>query len=319
MLHINLFAQKPVLEIVESDDVIGTNLTNKEKIKAHTYTFPLFIYRVNISEDSEYMTTLIRKTNRKKTSFFKKGYIFQYDLAHHKMKWVKDVNYNHVFYDFVGGNIFQYTGNNKLSLIDFEKGFNRMALKSRVDFVDTKGNIGIGYGIAKKKSEILFGIDLSDGKEIWQREISRKYGWSDLFITKDSALIIVASGLHKINLQTGKGWDYDCTTSKGNYKNMVAVNAMGLAVGLLTGSFFFATAPDIVTNINSNVVSDSSYYYYASKEFVSKVDKINGNSELKFPLPEKMTSNSQLILLDSTLILINKGIADMNRQVYFSV
>jgi len=45
---------------------------------------------------------------------------------------------------------------------------------------------------------------LKNGNVIWQRDLNREYGWNDVFYTNDSTMIVVAAGLHAINIKTGR-------------------------------------------------------------------------------------------------------------------
>jgi hypothetical protein len=54
--------------------------------------------------------------------------------------------------------------------------------------------------------------------------------------------------------------------------------------------------------------------YFASKEKISHLD-LNGNILWSTPLPEYMTSSSNIILIDSTLFMINSGSIHLNYKI----
>lgn len=95
-------------------------------------------------------------------------------------------------------------------------------------------------------------MNLKNGEIIWNRKLNRDFGWNDVFYANDSTLMVVASGLHAINLKTGKGWDYDAETGG---KKLIMSNE-GSVYGLVL-----------------NTIRDSSNIYFASKEQLAKIDK----------------------------------------------
>ena len=125
----------------------------------------------------------------------------------------------------------------------------------------------------------------------------------------DSTLLIVASGLHTINLNTGSGWDYNTITGKKDYTETIAKNTIGTAVGLMTGTYIISTGSNLVRDVVSNVILDSTYLYIASKEKLSKINQNNGQPVWTHELPEDLTSKSIIVLKDSLLCMVNMGYA----------
>jgi hypothetical protein len=67
----------------------------------------------------------------------------------------------------------------------------------------------------------------------------------------------------------------------------------------------------------SNVLLDSSSFYFASREKISKISR-NGQIKWSSPLPEDLTSASTIFTMDSIIYMINKGFAFMGyRQMNF--
>lgn len=131
-------------------------------------------------------------------------------------------------------------------------------------------------------------------------------------------MIVVASGLHSINIKTGKGWDYNTITGKKDYTGTAAANAVGVGLGLLTGTFVMSTGHDLVRDLVSNTITDSSNIYFASKEQLAKIDKQSGETVWKFPFSNDLVSKSTIFMNDSVIFMINEGMAFMGyRQLDF--
>jgi len=143
----------------------------------------------------------------------------------------------------------------------------------------------MGYSIRSPylNTHIMEGIDLQNGNLLWKREINYDYGWNDVFHLSDSTLIIASSGLHMVNVKDGSGWDYNTVTGYTNYNQ-------------------------VVRNIVSNVLVDSSNLYMAS---IDKLTRLNHQGRVIWstPLPHKLTSKSNIFIKDSVLYLINRGYA----------
>ena len=45
-------------------------------------------------------------------------------------------------------------------------------------------------------------------------------GWNDILYLNDSIVLIVAAGLHAINIKNGTGWDYIAITGKKGSKRL---------------------------------------------------------------------------------------------------
>lgn len=151
-----------------------------------------------------------------------------------------------------------------------------------------------------------------------KRDLNRDYGWNVVLYTNDSTMIVVASGLHAINIKTGKGWDYNTVTGKKDYTGTVAANAVGVGLALLTGTLVTSSGHNVVRDLVSNVVTDSSYIYFLSREQLAKINKHTGDLVWTSPFPKDIPSKSSLFMNDSLVFMINYGFAFMgNRQLDF--
>jgi len=213
-----------------------------------------------------------------------------------------------------------FTAPSKSYCLDINSGKELWEVKDDMYYVDTDYHVGLGYRFKTVGgyTNELEGIDLKTGKVIWKRELNRQYGWNSLYYTNDSTIIVVAAGLHAINLRSGKGWDYHTITGEVDYKGTVTANALGVAAGLLTGTFMMSTGHDVVRDMVSNSLIDSSFIYFASKVQLAKINKHTGDVAWRFPFSGDVAGKSTLFMHDSAIFMINKGFGFLGyRQVDF--
>lgn len=313
------FCQKNDLQVLTEEKVLGKNLLTNNDIKGYQYIFPEKIHETFLDTTSGFLTVQLRGLSKNGKWLDNKGNIFQYDLKNKKLLWTKKIVYQTSGLQQFSKTMI-YTTVNKSYCLDVNTGNELWELKNNIYYVDPIDNIGIGYKFKSSMgySNQLEGIDLKTGNIIWKKELNREYGWNDLFFTNDSTMVVVAAGLHAINVNTGEGWDYNTITGKKDYKETIATNAVGVVAGLLTGTFVMATGHNLVRDLVSNVLVDSSYIYFASKEQLAKIDKQTGEIIWENPFPKDLPSKSSIFMNDSLIFMVNKGFAFMgNRQLDF--
>jgi len=318
LITISGFSQKNQIQVLSNDKTLGKNLVDSSDIKGFEYIFSERIHETFIDTTTGFLTVQLRGL-RKEKWLSNTGDIIQYDIKNQKVLWSKKIAYQ-------SSNLQQfsktmiYTVANKSYCLDINTGNELWEVKNNIYFVDPTDNIGIGYKFKSSTgySNELEGIDLKNGNVVWKRDLNREYGWNDVFYTNDSTMIVVAAGLHAINIKTGKGWDYNTITGKKDYTGTVAANAVGVGLGLLTGTFVTSTGHDLVRDLVSNTISDSSNTYFASKEQLVKIDKQTGEIVWKLPFSNDLASKSSIFMNDSIIFMINKGVAFMGyRQLEF--
>jgi len=312
------FGQKKGFQVLHNEKVVGKNLVDSTEIKGIEYIFPERIHETFLDTTSGFLTVQLRGL-RKEKWLSNKGNILQYDLNNKNLLWSKKIAYQTSSLQQFS-NTMIFTVANKSNCLDIRTGNEIWEVKNNIYYVDPIDNIGIGYRFKSSTgySNELEGIDLKSGKEIWKRDLNREYGWNDIFYINDSTMIVVAAGLHSININNGKGWDYNTVTGKKDYTGTAAANALGVAAGLLTGTFVMSTGHNLVRDVVSNSLVDSSSIYFASKEQLSKIDKQTGNVLWKYPFPKNLPSKSSLFMNDSVVFMVNKGYAFMGyRQLDF--
>jgi hypothetical protein len=311
------FGQKD-FQVLHNEKIVGKSLIDSTEIKGTEYVFPERIHETFLDTTNGFLTVQLRGL-RKEKWLSNKGNILQYDLNNKNILWSKKITYQTSNLQQFS-NTMIFTVANKSNCLDIRTGNEIWEVKNNIYYVDPVNNIGIGYRFKSSTgySNELEGIDLKSGNVIWKRDLNREYGWNDIFYTNDSTMIVVAAGLHSININSGKGWDYNTITGEKDYTGTAAANAVGVAAGLLTGTFVMSTGHNLIRDVVSNSLVDSLYIYFASKEQLSKIDKQTGEIAWKYPFPNDLASKSTIFMNDSVVFMINKGYAFMGyRQLDF--
>jgi outer membrane protein assembly factor BamB len=312
LITLPAFSQKNQIQVLSNEKIVGKNLIDGSDIKGIEYLFSERIHEIFLDTTTGFLTAQLRGLTKNGKWVNNNGNIVQYDIKNQKVLWSKRVAYlSSDLQQF--SNTMIYTIGNKSYCLDVNTGNELWEVKSNMYFVDPINRIGVGYLFKNTTgySNELQGIDLKNGKVLWKREINREYGWNDVFYLNYSTIIVVAAGLHAINIKTGKGWNYQTITGKKDYTGTVAANALGVAAGLLTGTFLISTGHNLVRDLVSNTLVDSTSIYFASKEQIAKINKHTGNVIWRSPLPKDLVSKSSIFMNDSVLFLINNGMALM--------
>lgn len=319
LITITGFSQKNQIHVLTNEKIMGKSLVDSFVIKGVEYVFSDRIHETFLDTTSGFLTAQLRGLSKNGKWLNNTGNIVQYDLKNQKVLWSKKIAYQSSSLQQFSKTMI-YTAANKSYCLDINTGNELWEVKNNIYFVDPIDNIGIGYKFKSSTgySNKLEGIDLKNGNVVWIRDLNREYGWNDVFYTNDSTMIVVAAGLHSINTKTGKGWDYNTITGKKDYTGTAVANAAGVGLGLLTGTFVMSTGHNLVRDLVSNTIADSSSIYFASKEQLAKIDKQSGETIWKFPFSNDIASKSTIFMNDSIIFMINKGMAFMGyRQLDF--
>ena len=308
LTSVGLRAQK-YIPVSTSEIVIGHDYIHGKDIKATEYLFPEKIISSYIDTATSYLTLQMRGVTKSGKWIDASGDIVLYDIAYKMIRWTLDVNYNQGGIDQYNDLIIKSNGY-KNYCIDIKTGANKWEVKDNIYFVNPGLNVALGYKVrmGSDYTNTLEGIDLATGKSLWSREIDREFGWNRIIPLSSYEIGIVAKGFHTINLLTGEGWDYNTLTGRRNYAGTVITNVLGLAAGLMTGTYFFATGHNVISDFVSNPVIDSASIYLASREQIARLNR-NGKIQWILKLPDDKISKSSIFRRDSVLYLINKGYA----------
>jgi outer membrane protein assembly factor BamB len=311
------FTQKEMTVLSNSMN-IGKNLVTGEPVLANEYTLSERIHDFQIDTLNKYMTIQLRGLSKNGKWLDNMGYVVRYDLEEKKVLWYKHIAYENSNIEQYGG-VTLYTTGPISYCLNNETGEQIWKVENSLIIADPFKKIGIGYKVQAYEGleNMLEGIDLTTGKPIWQREISREYSWNDVFYLNDSTLLISASGLHTVNIYDGTGWDYYTVTGKKDYTASTVGTGVGIISGLLTGVYSVSTGHNLVRDVCSNVFVDSANIYFASREHLAKLNR-NGEVLWQKSLPDDLTSKSLIFTHDTDIIMVNKGCAYMGyRQLDF--
>ena len=310
---ITAFAQQLEILVYTNQRSIGRIIETQEEIIAKQYMFPEKIYHSYVDTIAKTITVQLRGM-RNNGTWVPRGQLLYYDLTTGRVRWSKNIAYPYNLQQF-GSVILE--GRIRLNI---ENGRNLWRAESgSIRFVDPVANVGVGYSMDYDGTPInpLKGIDLETGKTIWQREISWEYNWNSVFKINDSEWIIAAAGLHAINIHNGAGWSYHAVTGERRLRALPPARVTGVFSNLFAGTFMIRTSPNptsptLTWNIASNVYSDSTSYYFASKEKIARINRDNGEVIWVNQFPDGVPSKSFLFANNSRVFMLNYGYASMD-------
>lgn len=226
----SVYAQSD-LQIIHNEKVVGKNLKTNADIKDIEYVFPERIDHFYIDSLSKLLTIQLRGITGNEKYLKSSGNVLLYDLVNKNVKWSQKINYSKESIEQQADMMIRAEANRSYGM-NIENGENKWDIPNRINYVDAKQNIGIGY---KCKSfagfNTLEGINLETGAILWKKELNGEYAWNanysqiymwdGAFHLNDSLVIIVVRGLHAMNLKSGKGWDYVATTTTFDFKGYI--------------------------------------------------------------------------------------------------
>lgn len=319
VISVTSYCQKTELTILTNQKVLGKNLVGGTDITGTEFIFPDRIQDTYLDTTLGFLTVQLRGTSKNGKWLNSKGDILVYDLNSDVLKWSKKINY-HTSSVQQFSNMIILTVANKSHCLDINTGRELWEVRNDIYFVDPISNTGIGYKyrVGDNISDNLEGINLKTGEVLWERKLSREYVWNKVFYLNDTTLLAVAAGLHTIHLKNGTGWDYNTITGDKDYSATNTANALGAVAGVLTGTFVLSTGYNLVRDVVSNVLADSTDLYFASKEKLARVNKNTGEVVWSNPFPENLPSKSVIFANDNLIYMINKGSAFMGyRQLNY--
>ena len=310
------FAFAQSVQVTKSQKSVGDNLNSHTEIIADVYVFPDRISFFEIDSTNNYATVGLRNFNKNGKTLQNKGKIVTYDLLQEKTLWNKDVNYLNNGFSVVSNNNFFSTGY-KTAKLNNNNGAEVWELPNSIYYANN--NVGLGYKYRAMNADFsdkLEGINLSDGKILWTKEIEKDYGWNDVKKLDDTTILITSSGLHKINLNTGEGWSYEASTGRNDYKGTIAANILGAALMVTTGSGFVSYGKDVVRNLVSNTLYNDKdqAVYLASRDKLVKLN-MNGEKLWEKELEKSQAAKSFLFEKEDELQMINAGYAYFNQNL----
>lgn len=141
----------------------------------------------------------------------------------------------------------------------------------------------------------LKNISMQTNEVLWERKMDLSAGCEVEGKFNDSVLLLVASGIHSLNINDGTGWSYEMKTNK-------------------VESFVdYPYEYKYVVDCHSNLLVDSTSVTVASCEEIVKFDT-EGNVIWRGELDPEKTGRSHLVKNKDYVVLINLGFAKARRK-----
>ena len=275
------FSQNNKFNILHVEKTFGRNYINDAVITGKEIIFPERIHKAFLDTTTHYLTVQLRDLTYDEKYLRNTGVMLQYDLTLNKVLWSENISY--LAEDFMQfNNLLIHKISNRTRRLDVKTGKELWSVDNHIFAVDPTLKFGLGYkhnAWSGGYTNELEGISMTNGTRLWKRKINSAYGYNDLFYINDYTLLAIASGLHAINIITGEGWDYNAMTGKNQYEGMA-----------------------------SNVLIDSAFIYFASKDQIVKLDKHTGKIEWKNRLQYE-SAKSLIFMNDSVVYMINYAYA----------
>lgn len=316
MLLTAFFSFAQSVQVTKSQKSVGDNLKANNELIADVFIFPERIENFTIDSANNKVTLSLRNLSKNGKYLQNKGQIVLYDLNQEKALWKKDINFMNNNFTVLNNNNFFTTGY-KTSKLKSNDGTEEWQLPNSIYFANNDVALGYKYKIINSNfSDNLEGINLTDGKVLWSKEIKKNFGWNDVKKLNDSTILITSSGLHQINVNTGEGWSYEASTGRNDYKGTIAANIIGIALMATTGSGFYSYGKDVVRELVSNTLyNDSeSAVYLASRDKLVKLN-ISGEKLWEKELEKNQAAKSLLFEKENDLLMINLGYAYFNENL----
>jgi outer membrane protein assembly factor BamB len=296
----------------KNDSTVGTSHVTGLPVKATRFSVPGKLADWHWDGYSDNLLLELKETNNKGRSFINGGTIHMVDMATKNVKWSRAINYNSSDVK-LQDNYYFLSEKKKNYCLHPETGDVLWENRNEFYFIDPFLHIGVGYPL-QSLSNTLTAVDLSNGKELWKKKISRVSGWNDAYMLNDETLLISVDGIKAINLANGKGWTYKASTSNKEIGKMIAFNVFNIILGLIFDIYVLQSEPDVSSDMVSNMLIDPyENTILASKNRISMIDG-SGKIQWSTPLPEKKTSKSSLFLVDTNVFMVNRGYALYNRN-----
>ncbi len=268
---------------------LGKDYRSGQMINGDNYTFPLNTFGAQFdSVNKNALITLGEWVNPGVPK--KNAFIFLFKLETEEVLWATKHNLkneeNHLYPGFLIQRKDGITAG-----IDYSSGNTQWEIDNPIHEIDLDLKIGLslvqekGYASIK---EYIQGIDLSNGQVVWTRDFPYLYNYEKTHAFGENEFMLELSGLHVLNLLSGKGWDYDAVTSH--------------KVSTGSGSY-------TLKGISSNVIFEENDILFASKTDLAALD-YDGNVIWKVALDQDYISESSIILRgEDEVLLLNKGFA----------
>ncbi len=303
LMFANSFSQDMVT-VREKGVKYGEDIRNSKDIFATEYTFPNRIGSLKLLSN-EKILVLTRDKKSYEPGLKSKGKAILYDIKSNTENWHKKFNFGVYSMNVFSHSLVKYNGYNSF-LLDTDSGENLWSVNTNLRWYNDSAGVVIGCRLRRYKW-FVEGVDFESGEKLWSRKINDDRDSFDALWPNDTTLMFVASGLHSIDVRTGKGWDYETLTTSADLGAILGDDANGVYIGTATDTEYVPINLGSATGFHSKVLYDGDYLFFASRDKIAKLNKNTGEVLWSAPLDKKKMSKSTIFRQDSTLYLINKA------------
>ncbi|MFN2424144.1 MAG: PQQ-binding-like beta-propeller repeat protein, partial [Cryomorphaceae bacterium] len=293
---LNVPAQGHAQEVFRQDILVGTDRLAGRDLYATVLNFPDKVGHVYPDLENGLIQAVSEFDDADAFGLSSKGDLWVYDLKADKMRWSSKIRFaNNAVYGIEG--VFVENPGNKAFGYDAATGKRQWKAYHDIYFLDGPSRIAVGYETrgAYGSKNMLSGIDMDTGETLWYRKIQKELGWNELLQLSDSVYLVMAAGLHSVNIFNGGGWSYKTRTGERNRPSK------GLGLGRGLGVF----KGDMV----SNLIYDTTDVYFASKERIVRLSAADGKPVWISEYPDDIAGNSIIFTGDSLIHMVNRGMA----------
>lgn len=296
----------------QSKTGIGVSATSEATIFAKSYQFNYPIFTVLPDTANKQLLVSVRQHDPSGKSFTHKGY---------HMCLRSDDSIKSVFEDSklefeMLGDFLLMSSEVKTGRFNRKFGYEQFEYPSRIIHINPSNETGLSYNpLFKINNEVgLSAMTLNDGKVMWTSPVPSRSNWNDLVKVNDSLLVIAASGLYCINVNSGLKWSFPMITALKTDQPFVQPVFNLNTVKKLFKPVNTKAKEGLVTQLASNIlVSDGTIFFAASDKIIAS------NSEGKLlweqSLNGKGISNCLLIDHDQEILLLNLGLGELEGQL----
>ena len=294
---------------------VGRDCVSGDSIPAVLYRFNRRVERISVLDTVAGRAIVQFRDITKNGKYLEPvGPMISMELSDGAVLWQRDIGY--IYRDaWVDEKLILETNLEKSRRIDPDTGTDLWEKKIRLyalpdDWSGAEPKVGLGYAQSMwTTGKEARGFDLADGSTLWKRPLNFRHRWSVCTMVNDSVVLVQADGLHLFNLYTGQGWDYEAKMN-APYDRRSVLKALGVVPGVFS--------MDVFNGLASNVILSDSVLYWASREEIAAFDSIDGHVLWKTRLPEKAGSRSNIFETDTSIFVINRGVAVfLNRYIEY--
>lgn len=290
---------------------IGVSTVSGKSITAKSYQFNYPIYMVMTDTANKQLLVSVRQHDPSGKSFTHKGY----HMCIRNNDSIKSVFEDTKLEFEMLGDFLLMSSEVKTGRFNRKFGYEQFEYPSRIIHINSSNETGLSYNpLFKINNEVgLSAMTLNDGKVIWTSEVSSKANWNDIAKINDSLLVIAASGLHGINVNSGLKWSFPLITSLKTNQPFVQPVFNLNTIHQLFHPINTKAKEGLITQLASNIlVSDGTIFFAGSDKLIAVSS--DGKLLWEHNLAGKGISNCLLVDHDQEILLLNLGLGEIDGQ-----